>query len=101
MVDFLFGGVYIFFRIFVSWVSFPLFFFASFVSSGHSVPNNEALVIVSLFLGFFVVVLVTVGLVCSIAFLVFVYGLLYFCDVPTSSYSLPFSPFLTAMGTFH
>jgi hypothetical protein len=56
----------------------------------HSVPNTEALGTISFFLGFFVVVLVTFGLVRCVYFLVFVVGILDFCDVPTSAFLFPF-----------
>jgi hypothetical protein len=65
------------------------------------VPITEALGIVSFFLGFFIVVPWTVGLLCSTAFLVFFDGLLEFSIVASSSCSFHFSPFIPTTGTFH
>jgi hypothetical protein len=58
-----------------------------------SVPSTEALGTISFFLGFFAIVPVTVDLLRSSSFLVFVVGLLYFFIVETYEFSLPFSPF--------
>jgi hypothetical protein len=66
-----------------------------------SVPNTEALGIISFFFSFFVVVPVTMCLLHFVSFLIFVVGLLDFFDMPAYACYLPFDPFFPATSTVH